>query len=83
MAYRNFITEYFEGQTASGKKPIRTGYARTADNAKKNIAVHLILGDIQGCGLGVVRHRKTGARIESLRANDLRFKQYNEGASHD
>jgi hypothetical protein len=76
--YRNFITEYFEGTSAQAKQPIRKGYAMSLANAKKNIAIHLITEDIPGCGLGVVRDRRTGARIESLRVTDLKFKHYED-----
>jgi hypothetical protein len=81
MAYRKFITEYYLGQSAQSSRPIRVGYASTLENAKKNIAVHLILGDIEGVGLGVVRHRRTRARLESLRVSDLKFKHYEATAS--
>ena len=72
---RPYVTEYFDTESAAGKKPYSKGYSTSLTNAKRNVAIHLIVGD---CKLGVISNRMSGQRLDALRASNIRFTHYND-----
>lgn len=69
---RPYRTDYYDVADASGKLPVRSGHSSSLRNARRNIAMHLVVGDYK---LGVVIDKRSEQMVTFLRVQDIQFQE--------